>query len=393
MSKQTALVTGGAGFIGSHIVDELLAAGYAVRVFDNLDPQVHGERGGRPPAHLSREAEFVLGDVRDAEALDRALAGVDVVLHEAAAVGVAQSMYAIREYTATNTQGTAVLLDLIVNRHRDHIRKLLVASSMSIYGEGRYVDPETGAFVIPRPRGQAQLEAGDWELYVPDTDRAAVPAPCDEGKPIEPTSIYAINKRDQEEMVLVTGRAYGIPAVALRYFNVYGPRQALSNPYTGVAAIFCSCYLNGRGPKIFEDGEQSRDFTHVRDIARANRLALEHDAADGHAINIGTGVPTTVNDVARKLRERLFAGAADPATAPEIVGRFRAGDIRHCYADITRARELLGYEPTIAYNDGLDELIEWVRSQTADDRTDQAYRELADRRLVLEREDGKPSRD
>ena len=383
MSGLHVLVTGGAGFIGSHIVDLLIEKGYRVRVLDNLTPQVHGQQASRPPEYLNPEVEFVQGDVRDVAALDAALTGVDAVFHEAAMVGVAQSMYQIREYTEVNTLGTANLLDLVVNRHRDHIRKLIVASSMSIYGEGKYIDPQTGQAVIPDPRSVAQLEAGQWEMRVAGTDRQAQPVPCDESKPLEPTSIYAINKRDQEEMVLTTGRAYGIPAVALRYFNVYGPRQALSNPYTGVAAIFCSRYLNGAGPMIFEDGGQSRDFTHVRDIARANLMALESPAADGEAINVGTGTATSVAQVAQMLLERLHPDRAkEPALQPQIVGKFRAGDIRHCFADIGKARRVLGYEPTVAYADGLTDLIAWVKSQRAEDHTDQAYRELASRRLV-----------
>lgn len=384
MAQGKVLVTGGAGFIGSYIVDALLERGYAVRVFDNLWPQVHGERAGAPPDYLSKDAEFILGDVRDPEALDRALTGVDAVFHEAAAVGVAQSMYAICDYTSINTQGTANLLELVVNRHRDHIRKLIVASSMSIYGEGKYVDPQTGQPVPATLRTSAQLERGQWEILVPGSDRAARPVPCDETKPLEPTSIYAINKRDQEEMVLAIGRAYGIPAVALRYYNVYGPRQALSNPYTGIAAIFSSCYLNNKGPVIFEDGLQSRDFTHVTDIARANVLALERSEADYEAINVGTGVPTTVLQVARMLLERMHPGRADdPALQPRIVGRFRAGDIRHCYGDISKARRLLGYEPQVAYADGLAGLIDWVSRQQAIDRTETALRELTERKLVL----------
>ena len=383
MTKSKVLVTGGAGFIGSHIVDALLAGGYAVRVFDNLTPQVHGDLGGKPPDYLNRDAEWILGDVRDMDALDRALAGVDAVIHQAAAVGVGQSMYEIRAYTETNTLGTANLLELIVNRHRDHIGKMLVASSMSIYGEGRYIDPRTSETVVPEPRSPERLAAAQWEPLVPGTDRPAAPVPCDEAKPIEPTSIYAINKRDQEEMVLVTGEAYGIPAVALRYFNVYGPRQALSNPYTGVGAIFCSRYLNGRGTVIFEDGEQSRDFTHVRDLARANVLALESDRANGAAINIGTGHPTTIAQVARKLLERLHPDRKDaPELQPVIENKFRKGDIRHCYADIDLARRLLDYEPSTLFDAGVDDLIAWVRTQQPVDRMDEAYRELSARRLV-----------
>ncbi len=377
------LVTGGAGFIGSHIVDLLVERGHSVRVFDSLDPQVHGERNGRPPGHLNPAAEFIHGDVRDMAALDRALSGIDVIYHQAAAVGVAQSMYAIRAYTEANTLGAATLLDLVVNKHRDRIRKLIVASSMSIYGEGRYRDPAGGGFIIPALRTQAQLERGDWEPRVPDSDRIAAPAPCDELKPLEPTSIYAINKRDHEEMVLAVGRAYGIPAVALRYFNVYGPRQALSNPYTGVGAIFSAAYLNGNAPRIFEDGLQTRDFVHVSDIARANLLALEHDQANFEAINIGTGRPTSVLELALMLLARLHPDRTDdPTLAPRIEGRFRAGDIRHCYADIDKARRLLGYEPTVAIEQGIPELIDWVRTQQAVDASEKAFHELNQRRLV-----------
>lgn len=383
MPKLNILVTGGAGFIGSFIVDALLEKGHKVRVFDCLDPQVHGERGGVPPEHLSKDAEFVYGDIRDLDALDRALDGMDVVFHEAAAVGVAQSMYAIRAYTETNTLGAANLLELIVNKHRDHIRKMIVASSMSIYGEGRYIDPATNQFVIPAPRTTSQLDAGDWEPKIAGTDKPAQPAPCDELKPLEPTSVYAVNKRDHEELFLSVGRAYAIPAVALRYFNVYGPRQALSNPYTGVGAIFSSCYLNGRAPRVFEDGLQTRDFIHVTDIARANLLALERSEADYEAINIGTGRPTSVLGLAKMLLAKLHPDRVeDPELQPKIVGRFRAGDIRHCYSDIGKARRLLGYEPAVRLEDGIAELIEWVRTQEAADLSDQALKELSQRRLV-----------
>ena len=377
------LVTGGAGFIGSHIVDALLEAGHEVRVLDNLDPQVHGEGAGEAPDYLNREAEFVRGDVRDRDALNRALAGVDAVYHQAAAVGVGQSMYMIRHYTDVNSMGTANLLELIVGGYRDRIRKLVVASSMSIYGEGQYVDPESGEVVVPPPRATSDLEAKRWEPRVPGTGDPAQAAPTPESKPLAPTSIYAIGKRDQEEMVLTVGRAYSIPAVALRYFNVYGARQALSNPYTGVAAIFCARYLNGAGPIIFEDGNQARDFVHVSDIARANVLALTASEADYQAINIGTGMGTTINDVARLLLQRLHPGRLeDPGLQARVTEEFRTGDIRHCFADITRARELLGYEPTRRFEEGLDKLIEWVRTQNAEDRTSEAYQELANRRLV-----------
>ncbi|MCX5738701.1 MAG: SDR family NAD(P)-dependent oxidoreductase, partial [Proteobacteria bacterium] len=256
------LVTGGAGFIGSHLVDALLAQGYAVRVLDVLDPQVHGSQQQRP-AYLHSAAELQVGDVRDHAAVRRALDGVEVVFHEAAAVGVGQSMYEIERYVSVNTLGAAVLLEELVAQ-RAQLRRVVVASSMSIYGEGAYRDPD-GALAFPRLRSNEQLEARRWE-FADAQGRPLVPAPTPESKPLVPTSVYAVTKRDHEELFLAIGEAYDIPTVALRYFNVYGTRQALSNPYTGVIAIFSSRLLNGRAPVLFEDGLQSRDFTHVSDI-------------------------------------------------------------------------------------------------------------------------------
>lgn len=372
------LVLGGAGFIGSHLVDALVERGYAVRVFDALVPQVHGSRPYRPdglPRYVHPAAEFIQGDVADPAALRRALAGVEIVFHQAAEVGVGQSMYEIVRYTRANTLGTAVLLDLLA-ADRGAVRKLIVASSMSIYGEGAYACPEHGT-VNPRLRPEAQLQARDWAMRCPACACPVMPIPTTEDKPLFPTSIYAINKRDQEEMCLVFGRAYGIPTVALRYFNTYGPRQALSNPYTGVAAIFSGRLLNDRPPLIFEDGRQQRDFVHVSDIVQANLLAMERSTADYEAINVGTGQVITVGEVAAAL-----AAGLGKAIAPEIVGQFRAGDIRHCYADLGKATRLLGYRPRVAFADGLAELLAWVRTEQAEDRMEQARAELAGRGLT-----------
>jgi dTDP-L-rhamnose 4-epimerase len=380
------LVTGGAGFIGSHLVDGLLARGHNVRVFDSLDPQVHGglAKQGAWPDYCNPGAEYVLGDVRDRAALARALEGVDVVYHEASAVGVGQSMYEVERYTDINTRGTAVLLDILANDAalRGHIRKLIVASSMSIYGEGAYRCAEHG-LVFPRLRPAAQLQARDWEVRcpVPLAGGALCGAPLtgvptDEDKPLHSTSIYAINKKDQEEMCLAIGHAYGLPVVALRYFNVYGPRQALSNPYTGVAAIFAGRLLNRHRPVIFEDGRQSRDFLHVSDIVQSNLLVLDEPRADFGSFNVGTGIATSVRDVAEALDEHLGYGIE-----PEIVQQFRAGDIRHCVADISRIAAL-GYRPTMRFADGVAELTEWVREQTAVDAVDQARAELERRGLT-----------
>jgi dTDP-L-rhamnose 4-epimerase len=373
MDKLNVLVTGGAGFIGSHLVDALVERGHRVRVLDALVSQVHAS--GERPQHLHAEAEFVYGDVCDADALERALEGVDVVYHEAAEVGVGQSMYEMERYVRANTLGTSILLERLSAR-RGQIRKLLVASSMSIYGEGAYTCPVHG-LVYPQLRPTAQLVERRWEVECEQCGAELAAAPTAEDKPLFPTSVYAITKQDQEQLCLVVGRAYGIPSVALRYFNVYGTRQALSNPYTGVCAIFSSRLLNDQQPLVFEDGGQTRDFVHVSDIVQANLLALETDRADYHAVNIGTGRPTSIREVGRLLAEGL---GKDPRQ--EIVGKYREGDIRHCVSDISRARDLLGYEPRVTLEEGIPELLGWVREQKAEDAVARATAELETRQLV-----------
>jgi dTDP-L-rhamnose 4-epimerase len=367
------LVTGGAGFIGSHLVDGLFAAGCEVRVLDALESQVHGGDRKRPD-YLAAAAELVVGDVRDRAALGRALDGVEAVIHQAAAVGVGQSMYEIERYVAANSVGTAVLLEELVAR-RAQLRRLVVASSMSLYGEGAYRDP-SGRLVFPPPRPAAQLAARQFELRDEDGQPLA-PVPTPETKPLQPTSVYAVTKRDHEELCLTVGDAYGIPTVALRFFNVYGPHQALSNPYTGVMAIFASRLLNRRPPFVYEDGLQTRDFVHVSDAVQANLLALERPEAAGRVYNVGTGAATSVLEVAERLAREL--GFGEP---PEVPGRFRAGDIRHCVADVSRIRRELGYEPRVSFADGVRELLDWLRTQTAEDRVEQATRELAERGLA-----------
>ncbi|MBI5153853.1 NAD-dependent epimerase/dehydratase family protein, partial [Candidatus Poribacteria bacterium] len=297
------LVTGGAGFIGSHMTDLLLERGCQVRVFDNLEPQVHGD-SGRTPAYLNPEAEFVRGDVLDRGALLRALDGVDAVIHDAAMVGVGQSQYQIHRYTHVNTTGTANLLDILVNE-KTPVQRLLVASSMSIYGEGLYRRPSDGAMRAPQPRPDAQLEARDFEMRDEETGEALEPAPTPESKPLHCTSIYALSKKDQEEYTLVAARTHKLSAVACRFFNVYGPRQALSNPYTGAAAIFASRIKNGNPPLIYEDGAQMRDFINVRDIVEAKLFLLENPKAEREAYNICTGAPTSILTLARTLAKAL----------------------------------------------------------------------------------------
>jgi dTDP-L-rhamnose 4-epimerase len=261
------------------------------------------------------------------------------------------------------------------------VRKVIVASSMSIYGEGKYECPDCGP-VYPRLRSEAQLKARDWEMKCPHCGRDARPVPTDEDKPLYPTSIYAVTKRDHEEMFLCTGLAYGIPAVALRFFNTYGPRQALSNPYTGVMAIFSGRLLNRQPPVIYEDGRQSRDFIHVSDIVRGLLLAMDRPEADDQVFNLGTGVPTSIAQVADLLSQRL-TGAGSARIQPEIRHQYRAGDIRHCYADLAKARRLLGFEPTISLEQGLDDLLAWVQGQTAVDRFAQVEQELSAKALVV----------
>ena len=365
------LVTGGAGFIGSHLVRALADSGQDVVVLDSLEAQVHqGETPQLPPG-----VELIVGNVGDVELADRALAGVDRVVHLAAAVGVGQSMYEIARYTELNTMATARFLERVVAQRPMPVR-MVVASSMSIYGEGEYVCPQHGR-VAPPPRPEEQLLARQWELTCAKCGETLQPVGTSETKPLIPTSIYAINKRDHEEMGLVTGAAYGIPTVALRFFNVYGPGQALSNPYTGVAAIFASRLMNDMPPLIFEDGEQSRDFIHVSDIVSGITSALTSDEAAGHAINLGTGRSTNVTEIAETLARGLGRDIE-----PEWPLQYRSGDIRHCYADTTLARAALGFEARTSLEAGMENLLEWLEGQEATDRVEAAARELAARGLT-----------
>jgi dTDP-L-rhamnose 4-epimerase len=367
------LITGGAGFIGSHLVDELLAHDYEVRVLDSLIPQVHGPER-KKPEYLDARAEFLQGDVREAKAVRRALEHVDAVVHLAAAVGVGQSMYQIREYTEVNNVGTAVLLEEL---QRARVRKLVVASSMSIYGEGRYQDASGEPF-DDAERTLEELKAQQWEPRGSGGGELT-PIPTPEDKTPRLSSVYALSKYDQERLCLMVGRAYGIPTVALRFFNTYGSRQALSNPYTGVLAIFASRLLNGNSPLVFEDGNQRRDFVSVSDVARACRLALESDAAQYRALNIASGRSASIAEVARRLAEIL----GKTSLAPEITRQYRVGDIRNCFADISLAREVLGYTPRVELEQGLFRLGHWLRAEKAVDRSEAARRELEIRGLTV----------
>jgi dTDP-L-rhamnose 4-epimerase len=368
----TFLVTGGAGFIGSHLAEVLLARGERVRVLDNLDPLAHPD--GRP-RHSRSDAELIVGDLRDRATVDRALAGVDGVFHLGGVVGNGESMINARRAVDHNAGGTATLLEATVER-RDRIRRLVAASSMVVYGEGSYNCASHGR-VHPPLRPAEQLRRRQWEPRCPECGEPAEPVPTREDAPLRPTSVYGITKRDQEELVLVLGRAYGLETVALRYLNVYGPRQALANPYTGVAAIFAARILNGKPPRVFEDGRQIRDLVHVSDVVRATTAAMDAPDAPGRALNVATGRGVRVIDLAR-----LVAAAMRSDLEPTITSEYRAGDIRHCFADVTTTQELLGFEAATSLEEGLPELAAWVERQQVRERGDQAIADLRARGLV-----------
>lgn len=366
------LVTGGLGFIGSHLSDALIEKGLDVVVLDNLEFQVHR---GRYPAYANPKAVTIVGDVRNQSLLAQALDGVEVVFHQAARVGVGQSMYEPVRYVESNCLGTAAILDHLANR-KHSVRKLVVASSMSCYGEGSYSCPACGGSAV-RVRTDEQVEAKNYEMICDACGHAALPVPTPESHPMRPDSVYAVTKRDQEELCLSFGRHSQVPAVALRYFNGFGTRQSLSNPYTGVCAIFCSRLKNGQPPLIFEDGLQKRDFVHVSDIVQANILAMENPRMDNRAFNVGSGTPITVLDLARTIKSVIGSDVE-----PQITGQFRAGDIRHCFGDCSAIMEM-GYRPGVTLEQGLDQLIHWAEGEEASDMVDKAWDELRKHRLVL----------
>ena len=369
------LVTGGAGFIGRHLVRELAARRYDVVVVDSLVDQVHGMD---PAVALPSGVEFFKADVRDMKVWEGVLGRCDAVVHLAAEVGVGQSMYEIVRYMSTNVMGTANMLQVLTDG-RHSVSKVVVASSMSVYGEGSYRCPVCSVDVSRAARKVLDLDVCSWEPICPTCASDLVAVATSEESALVPSSVYSVSKRDQEELCLSVGRALGIPTVALRFFSVYGPGQALSNPYTGVAAIFASRLLNEKPPLIFEDGNQIRDFVHVTDIVQGLVQALEGDRADYEAINLGYGRPVTIADVAIGL-----AKAMGSDIAPVITQEYRHGDIRHCYSDISKARRLLGYKPGVVFEEGVCDLVEWVKRQTATDRVEFAKQELDVRGLIGE---------
>lgn len=359
------LVTGGAGFIGGHLVDALVSRGEQVEVIDPLVPQVHATK----PDYLNPRASYHFSDLTDRATLSRLLKGSQVVFHLAAAVGTAQSMYRVEDFVRVNALGTGTLLQTLIDE-KVRLDRLVVASSNTIYGEGRYRCPTCGP-IAPDLRPEAQLQQHDWEVHCPNCGASARPAPTEETKPLQPSTVYAQTKLSQEQLVLMVGRAYGLPSVACRFFNTYGPRQGLSNPYTGLTAIFLTQIRHGHSPIVYEDGLQSRDFVSVHDIVAGLLLAMERPQAVGQALNLATGTGTTVREVARVLME--LEGRELPLDVP---CKYRPGDVRHCTADIARARRLLGYEPKVDLRQGLEELYAWSRSRPTEDRVKAAHQEL-----------------
>src|SRR3989338_9621492 len=372
MSKRV-LVTGGAGFIGSFIVDKLVEQGNDVTIFDNIEPQVHPN--GKIPTYLNKKANFIKGDMKDYNAVKEMIKDAEIILHKAAMVGVGQSMYQIKRYVEANTLGTANLLNALISTEHN-VKKLIVASSMSTYGEGSYKCGNCGS-VEPQLRPEEQMAKQDWELHCPKCGKTLKPMATKESKKQEVNSIYAITKKDQEDMVLNIGRSYGIPSVALRYFNVYGPRQSLSNPYTGVVAIFMSRLKNNNKPIVYEDGNQTRDFISIHDIVESNLLAMNQKAADYEVFNVGTGKAISIKQIAETLAKLL-----DMDIKPEITNKFRRGDVRHCFSDISKIKSKLGFEPKVSFEQGLKELIEWSANVKAEEKFEQAADELKKRKLI-----------
>jgi dTDP-L-rhamnose 4-epimerase len=376
MSIKTVLVTGGAGYIGSHLVDALVAREYRVTVLDNLEPQVH--RSGTWPSYANANAGYVRGDVRDRAVFEPLVLASDAVVHFGAAVSVGQSMYQVDRYVDVNTRGTALLLDILVNSTH-HVQKVLVASSIGVYGEGAYRCSVHGA-VAPTIRPEAQLAARDWEQRCPACGEHVMSIPTPEDKALYRDNIYSMTKYHQEEMVLLIGKTYGIPSVAPRFFNVYGPRQSLSNPYAGVAAIWLSRLLNDRQPMVFEDGGQLRDFVSIHDVVDCLMLMLETPGADFLPVNVGSGETVTILEIASTLNRIL-----GKSIEPHITQTGRKFDIRHNTADITRARTALGYRPKVSLADGMSELVEWAKTtpDVANDFFDKALDELQQKGLLV----------
>ena len=369
------LVTGGAGFIGMHLSKRLLNDGHVVTIFDNFSPQVHGSNKTLP-ANLIGMVNLIIGDVRDPDALSAALAGQEAVIHLAAETGTGQSMYEIKRYADVNVGGTAVLLDLLASRGHD-VQKVVLASSRAIYGEGKYLSRKLG-FVYPRQRRAEDMAKGLFDPLCPATGEPLELIATDEDAKPHPLSVYGITKQTQEQMIMTVCGALGIPATALRYQNVYGPGQSLNNPYTGILSIFSTRIKNHSPIRIFEDGIESRDFVYVDDAVNATVLALTKKEADGEVFGIGSGVPTSVLTVARTLVDCY--GITVPI---QVTGEYRVGDIRHNYADLSKANRLLSYSPGVDFGEGIARFVAWVNTQDiARDAFDQSIEEMKSRGLM-----------
>lgn len=370
MSK--ILVTGGAGFIGSFLVDKLVELGHEVTIFDNLEDQVHN---GKKPKYLNSSAEFVLGDVSDYEEFKNVLIGKDYVFHLASAVGIGQSMYRVSHYMSANVIGISNLYDIIVNEKLS-VKKVLIPTSMSSYGEGLY-KCSCGTFKMGlRSLEDIDVEKGIWNPVCNDCSSEMVPVPTSEETAFDPSNVYSLSKEVQEDLSLLLGKRYGIPTICLRLFNVFGPRQSLSNPYTGVSAIFMSRLKSGNEPVAFEDGNQTRDFVYVTDVVDAFVKVLDSDVSF-EVFNVGSGVPTTIKDVALVLAD-IFGSEIKP----RITNEFRKGDVRHCYADISKASKLLGWKPVVSFKDGLKKLVSWAENEESVDLFDKADKELRSKNLI-----------
>jgi dTDP-L-rhamnose 4-epimerase len=368
-NRTTVLVTGGAGLIGSHVVDAALAAGWDVRILDRLEPQTH--RRGKP-SWVPAGVEFHHGDVRNRRDWERALAGIDVVFHQAAYGGY---MPQIAKFIQVNSYGTALMLETIRDRNLP-VRKIVLASSQAVYNEGAYRCPNHGHF-YGATRPIAQLDRGDYAVHCPQCQAAGTPVPTDENAPIGGENVYAISKFDQERLALTWGRATGVPVVALRYSCTYGPRQSVFNPYTGVIAIFCTRLLNDQPPLVYEDGRQSRDLVFVGDVARANLLVAGDPRADGRVFNVGTGRAAEIGDLARTLAAKL-----DKPIAPHIPGEYRPGEMRALISDVSRLGAL-GFQPQTDLQTGIDRYLDWIRAQgSVKDYFAAAERALRRKRIV-----------
>lgn len=372
---ETVLVTGGAGFIGTHLTEGLIKKGYKVIIYDILNPQIHGE-DPQIPDSISKDALFVRGDVRDRELLKKSIKESDFIIHLASETGVGQSMYQVEQYTDVIIQGTSVIWDILANES-NKIKKVVLSSSRAVYGEGKY-NCTNCSTVYPEGRNKTDLEKGIWELFCPQCGDKLNQCATDETSQLKPSSIYAVAKKTQEEICEVMGKALNIPVSILRYQNVYGPRQSLSNPYTGILAIFTSRLKNGKPVEVYEDGLESRDFVHVSDVVKGTILALENkNESIIETYNIANGVKTTVLEIAKTLTNFI-----NEDLQPIITGKFRVGDIRHCYADISKAHNMLGYQPEYNIERGISDFLNWADHEHAIDNSERAESELKGKGLL-----------